>query len=147
MDKPRISSIVKDLQALCESLCLACSSYFTGVVKVIDNIEDFDYLGGEVNKSVNVLKKTFIIISKLNSYNRSGYTFYLDDIDHKDLDTIIDFIATTRNREIKMIRVHKLNPFFGHMFLKSIYLYDEVYKSLVDIRRLAYGYDRPKNES
>lgn len=146
MNKTRISSIVKDLQALCESLCLACSSYFTGVVNIIDTVEDFDTLGDEVNKSVEVLKKTFLIISKLNSYNTSGYTFYLDDIDHKDLDIIIDFITTTRNREIKMIRVPKLNP-FGPMFLKSIYLYDEVYKSLVDVRRLAYGYDRPKDES
>lgn len=146
MNKTRISNIVKDLQAFCESLCLTCSSYFTGIVKVIDNIEDFDYLGDEVNKSIEVLKRTFLVIRELNSYNVTGCTFYLDDIDHKDLDTIIDFIATTRNRKIKMLRVPEINH-FGPMFLKSIYLYDEVYKSLVDVRRLAYGYDRPKDES
>ena len=146
MNKTRILSLISAFRDLCKHLCESCESYFKGTVDIIGDVENFAYCGEVIRKRIKVLESAFNVIRKLSSYNRINDVWYIDSIDQKDLDAILDFIVRDRNIFLHIVASPKYGE-FRKPFIRSINLYDEVYKALVDVRRLTYGYDRPKDEN
>lgn len=146
MSNKRILSMITALRNLCKHLCENCESYFKGTVDIIKDVENFSYCGEAIRKRVKVIESAFNVVSKLSSYSKNKDNWYIDAIDQKDLDTILDFLVRDRNIFLHISVSSKYGE-FRKPFIRSVNLYDEVYKTLVDVRRLTYGYDRPKDEN
>ena len=147
MNKEKISGIVDSLHAFCKDLFESMSEDFESLADRVTELEDASWVGEYNIKKLQVVVSAYNVIYELNAYLRLGCDWLLDRIDHKDIDTIVDFIKYDRQSQLGILNNFTRYPSLEKAVRKNIEDCDTMYYVLVDIRRLAYGYDRPKNES
>lgn len=147
MNKKRISSVIDSLHAFCKDLFESMSADFKGLADIVTELEDVSWVGEYNTRKLQVLVSIYNVIHALNAYIRFDWDWFLNHIDHKDIDTIVDFVKYDRQSQLGILNNFTRYPSLEKTVRKNIEDCDTMYYVLVDIRRLAYGYDRPKNES
>lgn len=147
MNKERISSVIDSLYAFCKDLFKSMSEDFESLADRVTEIEDASWVGEYNIRKLQVLVSAHNVIYELNAYLRFDQDWFLNRIDHKDIDTIVDFVKYDRQSQLGILNNFTRYPSLEKTVRKNIEDCDTMYYVLVDIRRLAYGYDRPKNES
>lgn len=147
MNKERISSAVDSLHAFCKDLFESMSADFKGLADIVTELEDVSWVDEYNTRKLQVLVSIYNVIRELNAYIRLDCDWFIDRIDHKDIDTIVDFVKYRRQSQLGILNNFTRYSSLEKTVRKNIEDCDTMYYVLVDIRRLAYGYDRPKNES